>query len=98
MRRKALRQGPHRDGGYHREHDVGGMEWGFAYVAYYGQQQSEKPDIERRMRVAPHVHEISEEYVADVVGMAWIDLGVLGAGQVVDVVALDRLVQEGRPQ
>ena len=50
------------------------------------------------MRMAPHVHQVSQEYVANMVGMGRIDLGVLGAGEVVDIVALDGLVQERRPQ
>ena len=29
--------------------------------------------------------------------MQWIDLGVLGAGQVVNIVALDRLVEKWQP-
>ena len=39
-----------------------------------------------------HVHQISQKYVAKVVGMSRIDLSVLGAGEVVDVIALNRLV------
>jgi hypothetical protein len=50
------------------------------------------------MGVAAHIDEIAEEDIAGVVGMEGIDLGVLGGGEVIVVVALDGLVQERQAQ
>jgi hypothetical protein len=47
------------------------------------------------MREAPEVDAIAEKHVLDIVGMQRIDLGVLGGGEVIDVVTLNRLVEEG---
>jgi len=74
------------------------MERDFPDVADCRQQQAQEPNVEWRMRVTLHVHELSQEYIADVSRMGRIDLGMFGSGEIVDVVALDGLVQEGRPQ
>ena len=46
--------------------------------------------------MAAHVHGDAQKHVAGVVGMQRIDLRVLGAGEIVDVVALNRLVEKGQ--
>ena len=43
---------------------------------------------------AAQVHAIADGNVLDVVGIERLDLRVLGCGQVVDVVALDRLIEK----
>ncbi len=48
--------------------------------------------------MAFHIDQISLEHVANVDGMGRVDLGVLGAGEIVDVVTLDCLVQKWHPQ
>ena len=46
------------------------------------------------MGKAAQIHAIADGNILDVVGIERLDLRVLGCGQVVDVVALDRLVQK----
>src|SRR3984885_7333878 len=48
------------------------------------------------MRIAAQIYRIARSNVADVIGMERIDLGVLGAGQVVGVVTLNGLVEKGQ--
>ena len=48
--------------------------------------------------MAFHIDHVSLKHVANVDGMGRVDLGVLGAVEVVDVVALDTLTQKWRPQ
>ena len=45
-----------------------------------------------------HIDQIAFEHIVNVDGMGRVDLGVLGAGEVINVVALDCLVQKWRPQ
>jgi hypothetical protein len=45
-----------------------------------------------------HVHETALEDVAGVSGMQRIDLGVFGTLQIVEIVALNRLVQKREPE
>ena len=66
-------------------------------VARQRQQSAQIPGVEWWMRMPPHVHHLSHEDVACVVGMQRIQLRVLGARQIIDVVALNRLIQERQP-
>ncbi len=50
------------------------------------------------MRVAPHVDRAALKNVASVSRMKRLDLGVLGAFQIVEIVALDRLVQKRKTE
>ena len=50
------------------------------------------------MRMAPHVHHLAQKNVAGVHWMQWIDLRVLGAIEVINIVALDSLVEKWEPQ
>jgi hypothetical protein len=92
MRREAPGERPHRYGGYYREQDVGGVEGHFPNVADEGQQQAQKPHIEGRMRVPLHIDQVALEDITNVDRMRRLDLGVFGAGEIVDVVALNCLV------
>jgi hypothetical protein len=74
------------------------VEERFADGAGDGEQGGEDPGVTGRMGVAAHIDEIAEEDIAGVVGMEGIDLGVLGGGEVIVVVALDGLVQERQAQ
>src|SRR5690242_1306814 len=49
------------------------------------------------MRMAAHIRGVSQEHELEMRGMERLDLGVLGLGQVVHVVALNRLVQKRQP-
>src|SRR5579871_2366720 len=74
------------------------MKRDFADVSEYGQQNAETPDVERRMRMPPHVHDLALKNVLCARGMQRIDLRVLGPIQIVDVVTLDGLVEKRQPQ
>ena len=50
------------------------------------------------MRMSPHVHDSAHERVARMRGMQWIDLRVLRSIDIVDVVTLNGLIQERKPQ
>src|ERR1700734_3049504 len=94
MRREAPGERPHGQRRDERKQNICGMEGHFADIAHYGQQQAEEPRIEGRVRKAPQIHRIAEKNVADVTGMYRIDLRMLCARQVVNVVALDGLVEK----
>ena len=46
------------------------------------------------MRMPAHVHHVSHEQVADVIGMKRLYLRVLGAREIVDFIALNGLIQK----
>jgi len=50
------------------------------------------------VRVSPHVHDSAHECITRMRGMQGIDLRVLGSVEIINVVALNRLIQEGEPQ
>ena len=70
----------------------------FANIAKQRQQAAENPSVERRMRMSLHGDPITQQEKSCVVWMGRVNLRVLRSGQVVDVVALDRVVQEGDAQ
>src|SRR5690242_10138845 len=49
------------------------------------------------MRMASHIDHIAQEYITRVIGMQRIDLRVLGSGQIVDVIALNGLIEKRKP-
>ena len=50
------------------------------------------------MRMPAHVDHIAQKHVTGVQGMQRVDLGVFGAVEVVDVVALNGLIEKWQPQ
>ena len=74
------------------------MERDFVDVLEQRQQQPEIPGVQRRMRLAAHVHHAAQKRVLGVFGMQRLDLRVLGFGQIVNVVASDGLVEEWQAQ
>jgi hypothetical protein len=50
------------------------------------------------MRVAAHLDQVAVEQIFRVVGMQRLDLRVLCAVQIIEVVALNRLVEKGQAQ
>lgn len=74
------------------------MKRNFANILENGQEQAQAPGIQGRMRLAAHVDHAAQERSERVVGMQRLDLRVLGFGQIVDVVALNGLVQKRQPQ
>ena len=68
------------------------MERRLANVAHQRQQPAQDPDIERRMRVTLHIDQHALEDVLKIQRVEWFDLCMLGASEVIDVVALDRLI------
>jgi len=74
------------------------MKRDFTDVPKDGEQEREEPGIERRMWMPAHVHHLTKKEIACVRGMQRIDLRVLRPVQIVDVVALDRLVEKRQPQ
>ena len=70
------------------------MERRLAHVAEEGQESAEDPGVERGMGLPAHVHQVAKEEIACVSGMEGIDLGVLSAVEVVEIVALYRLLQK----
>ena len=48
------------------------------------------------MGMAAHVDLLAEESVTGVVGMERVDLGVFGAVEIIEIVALDGLVEKGQ--
>ena len=74
------------------------MKRHFANIAQQHQQASENPCVQRRMRMSLHGDPIPQQEKSCVIWMGRVNLGVLRSGQVVDVVALNCLVQEGETQ
>ena len=70
------------------------MKRNLADVPHNRQQQSQNPGIERRMRVTLHVDQVSSKHIPDVMRMGRLDLRVLRAVEIVNVVALDRLIKK----
>jgi hypothetical protein len=62
------------------------------------EQQAQKPRVERRVRMALHFHHLAQEHVTGMRGMQRVNLCMLGASQIVNVVALNRLIEERRAQ
>ena len=50
------------------------------------------------MRMAAHFHHIAEKNVTRVIGMQRLDLRMLRAIQIIDIVALNRLVKKRQAQ
>src|ERR1700681_4599505 len=74
------------------------MKPDFGNTAENSQQRRQNPCVQRRMRKAAHVDQVALKNVSCVVGMQRIDLGMPGAIQIVRIVALNRLAQEGKTQ
>ena len=74
------------------------MERHFAHIAKYREQRGEKPDIERRVRMPTHVHHVAEKNITSVVRMQRLNLRVLRAVKIIDIVALNRLVEKRQAQ
>jgi glutamate/tyrosine decarboxylase-like PLP-dependent enzyme len=70
------------------------MKRDLVHVAHGRQQNREDPRIHRAMRMPAHVHHVARKHIARIQGMQRIDLGVFGAVEVIDVVALDWLVKK----
>ena len=62
------------------------------------QQQAEIPAVQRRMGMAAHFHHLAKENVAGVQRMERIDLRMLSAVEIVDIVALNGLIKKRQPQ
>ena len=86
------------EGSDQREQDIGGVERYFRNVLVGRDQQGEEPGVERGMGLAAHIDVASHEHVFGVFGMQRFDLGVLGFGEIEDVVALQSLVKKGQTQ
>ena len=87
---------PHPQGRDQRERYVCRMEGTLAYVPEERQQPCQAPDVEWGVRMSLHGQLIALEDVARVIGVSGIDLRVLGPRQVVNIIALDSLSQEGQ--
>ena len=74
------------------------MEGDFCNASPQGDQQCEKPRVERRMRLATHVDVAAHKDILGVHGMQRVNLRVGGFGEIQDVVALQGLVEEGQAQ
>ena len=74
------------------------MKWYFKNVPKEGQQQTEKPDVQRRVRMAPHLDHIAQEDIPRVIRVRRVNLRVLSPVQVINVVALNCLVQKRQTQ
>lgn len=74
------------------------MEGHLANVSQERDQPRQEPGIQRRMRMSSHVDQFTEKRVTNMAGMEWIDLSVLGAVEVINVVALNGLVQKWNPE
>ena len=70
------------------------MERRLAHIAQEGQQSAEDPGVERGMGLPAHVHQIPKEEIARVSRMEGIDLGMLSAVEVVEIVALNGLMEK----
>src|SRR5260370_42150711 len=95
---KPARQPKRTESGNQREQNVGRVKRDLGDVLEDRQQQRQIAGVERRMRMSPHVHDSAHECIARMRGMQRIDLRVLRSVEIVDVVALNRLIQEGKPQ
>ena len=74
------------------------MERDLMNVLENREQQAEIPGVQRRMRMAAHIHHLAQENVADVQRMERVDLRVLSAVKIVDIVALNGLIEERKPE
>ena len=70
------------------------MEWNLIDISEDGQQTSQKPGVQRWMRVSAHVDHPPQKGVLRMIRMQRIDLCMLGSVKVVDIVALNRLTEE----
>ncbi len=66
----------------------------------FGKRYDEReiPCVERRMRLAAHIHHLAHKGVFDVLGVQRFDLGMLSLGEIVDVIPLNRLVEKRESQ
>ena len=74
------------------------MEWDLGNTSPQGDQQRQKPGVERRMRLAAHVDVAAHEYIQGVHGMQRFNLRMGGLSEIQDVVALHGLVEKGQAQ
>ncbi len=98
MRAETAGQREGAKGGDQREQNVGGMERNFRNALVGGDQEREKPRVERRMRLPAHIDIAAHEDVGGVLGMKRLDLRVRGLGEIQNVVALEGLVEKGQAQ
>ena len=74
------------------------MERDFTHLFENAQQQAEIPGVQRRMGMAAHIYHLAKENVARVHGMQRIDLGMLSPVKIVDIVALNGLIEKRQSQ
>ena len=74
------------------------MERRLAHVAEEGQESAEDPGVERGMGLPAHVHQVAKEEIARVSRMEGIDLGVLSAVEIVEIVALNGLMKKWKAE
>src|SRR5258708_32327679 len=98
MRTEPARQAERAKSRNQREQNIRRMKRRFRDVLEDRQQQPQIPGVERRMWMPPHFHDSAHERILRMRGMQGIDLRVLRPVKIVDVVALNRLIQEGKPQ
>ena len=77
-----------------RKRNVGGVKGRLPHVMENSQQAAQVPGVERRVRMTLHRHHIALKRIRRVLRMQRLNLGVLRAEQVVDVVSLNRLPQK----
>src|SRR5260370_42517327 len=98
MRTEPARQPERAKSRNQREENVHRMKRRFRDVLEDRQQQPQIPGVERWMWMPPHIHNSAHECILRMRGMPGIDLRVLRPVEIVDVVALNGLIQEGKPQ
>ncbi len=81
-----------------RKNNVNGVERNFGNVFDRGEQQRQEPGVERRMRLAAHIDVAAHEHIVGVLRMERLDLRMGGLGEIQDIVALDRLIEERQAQ
>ena len=70
------------------------MERRLADVGEHRQERGQTPHIQRRVRMSPHIDHVAKKGVTRVIGVRRIDLRVLRAGKVINVVSLNRLIEK----
>ena len=86
------------EGGDQRKENVGRVEGDFRNALVGGDQERQKPRVERRMRLPAHIDVAAHEDVRGVLGMKRLNLRVRGFGEIKNVVALEGLVEKGHSQ